>query len=427
MEKSLLEIEKKFSPKNEYNRYLFELYLRYIRRYRLNYFHKKQAQGLLKIIEREAVVFIQSWEKILELSHEYRLFHGNKKNNGCAFLKIGYMLQELGVIGLRRDDRSFWVKRSISKLPSVIQGDVSTYLKRIERLGKAETTAEKHLRYIRDLTMWLEQVYPQLSIYEITESKCVEYSEALIKRSDNVHFLRDNIQGIGNFYEWLKYNRKVKQNPCDHLLFGKPQAKINICSDEQLKGLARFIKADSSEPEGAFLISLILFFGLTTEELIKARLDSSEDDLKIIFSRPPRTYGRRYYNRDETLALPKTPSWFLALQRRFLASWQGHFDLTKNSFQCSRLVLPKHHHYTRPLGEKALLTRICDATLEATGSYIHPKVLRQTCGHMYSQNGDGSILSMLGWSREFAFCYTWLPRKIVSETKLPKFFEKPQP
>ncbi len=37
------------------------------------------------------------------------------------------------------------------------------------------------------------------------------------------------------------------------------------------------------------------------------------------------------------------------------------------------------------------------------------------CGHLHTKNGDGSVLSTLGWSPNFAFHYTWLPRHVITE------------
>lgn len=64
------------------------------------------------------------------------------------------------------------------------------------------------------------------------------------------------------------------------------------------------------------------------------------------------------------------------------------------------------------LSRKTIHGRFQNATFEATGIEIPPKVVKQTCGHLHSQSGDASALSRLGWSNQFAFHYTWLPREI---------------
>jgi hypothetical protein len=394
--------------------------LRYIRRYRLAYFHARQAKKLAEVLSASVISPIQGWKQILYLSAQYKLHHSHKKDNGCAFLKIGYMLQELGVVGPQRDERAYWIEKSLNYFPPLIREDIISYVNRLKKLRLAENTLEKHLSYLREFLLWLKNVYPQIDILSVTEAKAVEYAAFLQTRSDKIKFLRDRVLGLRRFYAWLVYCKKIKENPCANLNPARPQQKINVCSDEQIKGLMSYMADADSDAEGAFLLALIVFYGVTTSDLQKAKIEVDGDSLIIVFERPRRTYGRHFYNRDETLRLPKNPRWFADLQQRFYQLWQARYDETKKTFPCRRLLLPKHHHYTRPLSDGPLMRRIYNATTIATGCCIPPRVLRQTCGHLYSQNGDGSLLSRLGWSPQFAFHYTWLPRKIDTGRKLPK-------
>ena len=186
----------------------------------------------------------------------------------------------------------------------------------------------------------------------------------------------------------------------------------------------RFMHDSTSDPEGAFLLSLILFYGLTTQELQTAILKTCDDHLIICFDRPPRSYGRHFYNREEALKLPKTPIWFAELQRRFYDLWLKRYAPTKKTQLCRRLLLPEHKLHTRPICDRTLNKRIYKATMAATDTCITSRVLRQTCGHLYSKNQDGSLLSKLGWSPQFAFHYTWLPRKIDTGHNPPNYFDK---
>lgn len=330
------------------------------------------------------------------------------------------MLQELGILGPKRDERAYWIEKSLKNFPEDIRSDVTSYINRLKQLKMADNTLQNHIRYLRNYFLWLDSVYPQISVLSVTEAKVVEYAGFLQTRSEKIQFLRHNILGIRRFYAWLVYCKRIDKNPCANLNPARAQQKINICSDEQIKGLMKYVADLESDAEGAFLISLILFYGLTTEDLQNAKLDVADDHLVIVFERPRRTYGRHFYNRDEVLRLPKKPDWFAGLQQRFHRLWQARYRATKKTFPCRRLNLPEHHHYTRPLSHTLVVERIYAATVAATGSCIPPKVLRQTCGHLYSQNGDGSLLSRLGWSPQFAFHYTWLPRKIESENPPPK-------
>lgn len=426
VEKKIQKIQKDLQAKTEYNKHLFDLFVRYISRYRLAYFHSRQARELATLLETKSIEPILCWDQILKLSELYPLYHRNKKDNGCAFFKIGYMLQELGVIGLRREERSYWIEKNLERLPEGVRKEVRLYVVRLKRKKMSDFTIENHLRYLRDFCSWFESLYPDGDVYAISEARVSEYASFLRSRSDKAKFLRDNLLGLRRFYSWLVYCKKISKNPLADIKPPEAEKKIVICPEDQIRQLMKWISSPDSEAEGAFLLSLILFYGFTTQELQKSTLSQKEDRLIIGFERPPRSYGRHFYNRDEALTLPTTPNWFYDLQRRFYGLWLDRYGKVKKNFPCPRLLLPKHHHHTRPLSDKTLNQRIYAATLAAIGVCISPKVLRQTCGHLYSKHGDGFLLSRIGWSPEFAFCYTWLPRKIDAGRPLPKYLRKPQ-
>jgi hypothetical protein len=97
--------------------------------------------------------------------------------------------------------------------------------------------------------------------------------------------------------------------------------------------------------------------------------------------------------------------------------WSTRFEKTKKTYPHHPLLLPYHGHYNRPICTHKVRERLKSATIAATGHYIPARILRQTCGHLYSKNGDASILSRIGWSPQFAFTYTWAPRTYFSPKK----------
>jgi hypothetical protein len=101
---SLLEVTSQFKASSDYNAYLFELYLIYIRRYRLKYFHLRQTKKIIKILEENPIPTISTWMDIYQLAERYPLFHHSTSKKGCAVTKIGVMLQELGVLPPRADE-----------------------------------------------------------------------------------------------------------------------------------------------------------------------------------------------------------------------------------------------------------------------------------------------------------------------------------
>lgn len=212
------------------------------------------------------------------------------------------------------------------------------------------------------------------------------------------------------------HQKLVLINPCKGVTLGKTQMKLCVASDKDLSRLFDFIKNPSVNPEHAILIALVLFFGLTTEDLRFAKLMLQNNTLSVCLRRKPTTHGHQYYNREQMLRLPMKPDWFVSLQKRFYENWLKHFSKIKKSYPHEHLLLPYHNHYCRPLSDHTTSRRFQNATLAACGKKIPARILRQTCGHLHTKNGDASALTHLGWSPTFAFYYTWLPRTLFSPT-----------
>ena len=410
-------IEENFQPKSEYNRDLFQLYLTYVRRYRLSYFHATQASNFAAILEQHGWPTINCWNDIDTLSKKYDLDHANGKDNGCAVVKIGYMLVELGVLTPKDEDCSQQIARKLRQLAELKIGPASTNLADwLKKSGRRDATILNNLCYIHHYFQWGNQVYPGLDLLKVHESKIIEFVGYLALQGHKPSQQRSHLQALRRFFARLCYLKTIDENPCENIQTNKIHAKINIVTETEIKRLYNYICSASSPPEEAFYLALILFFGFKTEDLLRATIElSGEQQFKIVLHQSPRSYGNHYYNREQVLELPKKPDWLKHLQLRFLKMWQQEYSKTKQTYPTQRLVLPRNHHYTRPLHQHTLTKRIYAATTVATGHKITPKILRQTCGHLHTRNGDGSVLSTLGWSPNFAFHYTWLPRHIIAE------------
>ena len=160
----------------------------------------------------------------------------------------------------------------------------------------------------------------------------------------------------------------------------------------------------------------MLYWGFTTDDLLHAVVENSDAELSIILNSRQRSFGRSRYNRDQKLTLPNHPDWLQNLNQRFQQQWRDRYKKTITTYPVKPLLLTENGVHARGITDKTFLERIQLATKTATGKEISPKILRQACGHLYSRNGDGSILSTLGWSPQFAFHYTWLPREIFTGT-----------
>jgi len=151
---------------------------------------------------------------------------------------------------------------------------------------------------------------------------------------------------------------------------------------------------------------------MRTCDLAHASIIMSNNRFKIKLRRKQLTKGRAYYNREEIISFPKELKWLNNLQNRFVKSWMTQYEKVKKTYPNTPLFFHAKGLSNNFLSAITINKRFQEATFEATGVEIPVKIIKQTCGHLHSQNGDASALARLGWSDQFAFHYTWLPRQI---------------
>jgi hypothetical protein len=418
VKEKLKSIESNFLPLNEYNRQLFDLYLTYVRRYRLQYIHVKQAQALVNLLQTEKISALLTWAQVHHWYQKYPLPNSKSKNNGSAFYKIGYMLQELGILPPKEDERHLQFNNLLNVFNDKELKWIQSFLRDLKKTKPSQSTQFDYLRILKYFKIRLEKYHPDVSLLQANQRQIELYIDELFAQGVHLSYVRKTRAYLNKVFKWCQLARLIHTNPCKNIIVRREPPQVTVCSEEQIKKLFAFVKNPSSSPEQAFLLSLILFFGLNTENLTHAKLSFQNDSLTLLLRRKALTKGKRYYNREESLHLPTKPPWFLKLQKRFYKKWLEHYEKIKKSYPNYQLTLPYHNHYNRTLHKHTVLKRVKKATLEATGVVIPPRVLKQTCAHIYSRNQDASLLSRLGWSPQFAFCYTWLPRRYF--TVIPK-------
>ena len=406
-------IVKEFKPASDYNQYLFNLYLTYIKRYNLNYTHLKQAIRLKMLLEKEPWPVFSSWLDIYECSEKFKLYIlprlSNKK--GCAIRKIGYMLQELGILTARSDEFGNLIKNALKDIDNGNLLLMKQFLDFLTSTKRAPATAYGHICNMKDLYLWLKKSNGNVSLLNVNHETIKTYIDSLQILSIP-SFIHKRFRTFSVFYTWAKFSRLIVVNPCEKIHLSKPARHLQICSPEQTKKLFSFIKNPKSNPDHAFLLSLVLFFGLTIEDLAFATLIPGNEFLSLSLRRKPLTFGRSHYCRKKTFKLPLTPTWFLDLQKRFYAVWRERYKKIniKGPFY---LVLPYQDLYLRPVGKSTIRNRFASATKDALGYAIPARFIRQTCGHIHTNGNDASMLGHIGWSRRHIFSYTWVPRVFI--------------
>jgi len=356
--------------------------------------------------------------EVYRLAEEYPLTHKPNSTKGAAFLKIGYMLQELGVLPPKDEEYSRQQESLESKINPTSVLHVQSFLSHLQETKRAKTTLLGYLLAFKNFTEWLRNNDLTTDLLLVNATIILRYLDFLSDKK--LSYQNDSFAALRRFYRWLKHQKLLLTNPCVGIRLGRMQLKLCIVAEKELSQIVDFIKDPATNPEQAFLIALVLFFGLTTEDLRFAKVMLQNNLLCLVLRRKVTTAGHQFYNRDQILKLPTKPDWFIALQQRFYKNWLEHFSKIKRSYPHEHLILPYHNHYCRPLSDRCAALRFQKATLAACGLKIPARILRQTCGHLHTKNGDASALTRLGWSTQFAFYYTWLPRTFFSQRQNPE-------
>jgi integrase len=418
VERQIGQIESDFRPKSSYNQHVFGLYMTYIRRYDLRYFHVQQAKRVAKVLECDEWQAITRWSDVAKLSRQYKLWHGNRGEVGCAVIKIGRMLEELGVLASKNQDLQIEIDHLLSRIRLPTREWAESFIVWLRKSGRTDSTIVNNLRAIGSFERWLESVYPGLGLWSVSESKVIEYLENMRREQYSSSEVGHAMMYLRRFFAWLLKLRKVFLNPAAQLSSSPPRNRVVVLEPAGIERLIDFIKNPNSDPEDALILALILYFGFSTDDLLNATInfEPCAKAFSIVLGRRPRSCGRQHFNRQQVLLLPAAPPWFGKLQTRFLDQWKSRYQAVKQTFPTQRLILARRGIHTRPICQKTLVKRVRTATIKALGVAVSASVLRQTCGHLYSGNGDASLLSRLGWAPESAFRYTWVPRELVSAT-----------
>jgi hypothetical protein len=397
--------------KNEYNKYLFRLYLQFIRRYHFNFHIIKQAESLLKYLSAKTIIPLTTWEDVHSESRIYCDQYPRKKGvTGCPFIKIGKMLNELGVLPSKIEDFSQFYIRILKKFPL----EKTEAIERFVAFEKNKKILDKTIILRLDFLFYLQQ-WSTVDIYFLNTIDIQNYYIFLKDSGHSQYYISQSQSSLSEFFNWCKLEKIIFANPCVGIKIIRPSGQLTVCDDNTVNRLMNFIKNPKSEPEQAFLLALILVWGFRTEDLSFSKIEIKDNNFKIILRR--KKLGTvKYYNRNQVLEFPKEPKWFYSLQKRFYAKWLLQYNQLKKNYPNYYLMLPRYRS-VQALTDSTINARVFEATVAAVGDKIPARVLRKTCGNLHSTSSDASLLSTLGWSSEYCFRYTWLPRKYFRNSK----------
>ena len=153
----------------------------------MHYFHLKQAKALAKILEANEIAPILSWMQIYELEIKYPVVNaqGKKAVKGRAFFKIGYLLQEMKILGPRHDELGRQLQNLLTHFDLKTKIYMGIFAEALRVSNHAESTIVDYLSKLRLISQWLHEHYPTASLFEINETIFLEYLNSLIEKKVN--------------------------------------------------------------------------------------------------------------------------------------------------------------------------------------------------------------------------------------------------
>jgi len=271
----LNEIEQGFSPVSDYNNDLWCLFIQYLRRYRLKYNHLKQAKQMANLLSHEPISTIHSWNQIYLLNSKYRFPEcpgAKSHNNGCAWLKVGYMLQELNILGARSEEYQLQIQILLEGIDNNTADHLLRFMSILKKSGRTDVTITRYLSVIKYFAYWLrEELSPPKTLLFADQMSIETYLERM-KINNSYHTVVSNFKRLNAFYAWAKQTKLILINPCSSIKLSRPNQRLQICSEQEFGNLLAFVRNENSDSEQALAIVLVLFYGLRSEDLAYACL-----------------------------------------------------------------------------------------------------------------------------------------------------------
>lgn len=234
----LEKIESRFvNPASLYNQHLFGLYLTYVRRYRMSYDHVRPTRLLAEYLTQTPLRPIRSWNAVIQLSRAHPLTRSPGRpahDNGCAWTKIGYMLQELGVLGPKSGESQNQIQSRLEDLDSKTAALVTDFSQQLKKSGRTDLTLLRHLSLLRTFSHWLAALDPPETLLLANQMSIECYLE-FMTRAYSQAYVVTSFRRLAAFYRWAKRQNLILQDPTQEIRLSRPTEKILICSKTQFE------------------------------------------------------------------------------------------------------------------------------------------------------------------------------------------------
>lgn len=395
---------------HEYNRQIFKLYVKYIRRYFLDGTIVKDSKLFFQFLQiRADLPKLTSWKQIGSFSLDFEKFVSGQSSlkTGCPVMKTAQLLQEFGILPLREDSAKVGVEEKIAGLNPHLIVPCRRYVERLRKTKRSEKTININIQGIKKFHDWLDLNH-KAEFWSASEEMLRAYLFSCKTDKSNAR------QALDLFYRWAKSERYTLSNPLENIppIYKKPS--LHVCSSEQIKMVEKFIKSPQSDPESAMILALIFYWGATCKEIAQSNVEFKNQNLTITYHRGELSHGNRGYRRNQTLRLPEEPSWLKILKKRFEKEWLKKYqNLNCDLLRCP-LILNTRGHLSRPMHSMSIRKKYYKAIKAATGVRIPPNVLRRSGADTYSKQNATAILTRMGWSKRAAYNFIWMPRQFFN-------------
>lgn len=303
-----------------------------------------------------------------------------------------------------------WCKLNRVKVPADINPCViDRYLQAIRRQWECSVCASK-------LTFRLTDDEPP--------PNCVncENSEQIIKVERESNCFEQSVRScLKVFFDWMLSERIISSNPVQ-IKYAIGSNRIPHYPIEVIKPLCIYIFSSNADPTEALILYLILFHGLSGDELRRALIPTkvgndtnvpmlSDEYFLHVPARPTSCNNHSFGRSKQRINFPlEFVEWLRPLLERFEIQRQQGLSSSSNQYL---LVAPNRKKHNVPVSRNFVRLVVRRTSLRLLGAVCLPRILRMTSAVMTVQRGGAGCLMLMSWSGQRAFVYSWAQRKIV--------------
>jgi hypothetical protein len=223
------------------------------------------------------------------------------------------------------------------------------------------------------------------------------------------------------FFDWMVIEGRIPSNPVK-IKYSTRKPQVSYYPPEVVKPLCEYMTSPDAEPTEALILYLIIFHGLSGDELRRALIPSEiskaehrttlADAYHLLVPAPPISCHNHSPGQPGQRVgfLPECAGWLKPLLERFEQQRQLNLSSESNPYLLVAAIRKKHNV---PVGRCFVRLTVRRASLRILNAICLPRLLRMTSAVMIVQRGGAGCLMLMAREGQQAFVYSWAPRRIV--------------